>query len=43
MRLPTINQKLNAFIQDIKAETVSEFIGVRTSTENSNNPKRAHT
>ena len=42
MRLHTINHKLNAFIQDIKAETVSEFIGVRTSAENSNNPKRAH-
>ena len=42
MRLHTINHKLNAFIQDIKAETVSEFISVRTSAENSNNPKRAH-
>ena len=41
MRLHTINHKLNAFIQDIKAETVSEFISVRTA-ENSNNPKRAH-
>ena len=33
MRLHTINHKLNAFIQ---------FISVRTSAENSNNPKRAH-
>ena len=40
MRLPTINQKLNAFIQDIKADTESEFISVGTSAaaENSNNP-----
>ena len=42
MRLHTINQKLNAFIQDIKAETVAEFISVRTSAENSNNLKRAN-
>lgn len=43
MRLPTINQKLNAFIQDIKADTESEFItsvgGGASSAENSaNNP-----
>ena len=39
MRLPTINQKLNAFIQDIKADTESEFISVGSSAaENSNNP-----
>ena len=37
MRLPTINQKLNAFIQDIKADTESEFISIRTlAAENSN-------
>ena len=42
MRLHTINQKLDAFIQDIKAETVAEFISVRTSAENSNNLKRAN-
>jgi len=38
MRLPTINQKLNAFIQDIKADTESEFISnVGASAENSSN------
>ena len=38
MRLPTINQKLNAFIQDIKADTESDFISsVGASTENSSN------